>query len=308
MQTAHLQLDPTTCLLMFSSKRLELPSTTLTLSKTQRKSLRDLYQKYNFKSKSIDKIILTLFQYGEGEVEEDAQFENVLTAHITRSLRAGMPSLHKDICALIRSNEKSSSNVFLLDAYDVKRHPVLKLALRLVTSFIDNLKKYSLFTEPPQGILQNFLMYSVFDKGFHHRHICEAEEPTNAVLEPPTALLWASYLKSTLLEICGDIDGAISCIDEVSPSAEGFDIYMLYNNCILLKQCILHTPTAIDMYCKRSKLLKKQGNVARAAGICPLAALCHCRNGSYDLTPFVLFICRNYGRVPATGFTGPLSQ
>ena len=59
---------------------------------------------------------------------------------------------------------------------------------------------------------------------------------------------------------------------------------MLYNNCILLKQCILHTPTAIDMYCKRSKLLKKQGNVARAAGS-PLAALCHCRNGSSDLTP-----------------------
>lgn len=39
-------------------------------------------------------------------------------------------------------------------------------------------------------------------------------------------------------------------------------------------KCILHTPTAIDMYCKRSKLLKKQGNLALAAGSCSCSSLC----------------------------------
>ena len=154
MQTAHLQLDSSSCAIMFSSKRLELPSTNLRLSSSQRKSLRELYQKYNFKSKSINKIILTLFQYGEGDAEEDAQFENVLTAHVTRHLRDGMPSLHNDICALLRSHDKDSGNKYILDAYDVKRHPVFKLVLRLVDKFTDNLKKYSLFVEPTEGSAQ----------------------------------------------------------------------------------------------------------------------------------------------------------
>ncbi|KAJ1415727.1 NMDA receptor-regulated protein 1-domain-containing protein [Ochromonadaceae sp. CCMP2298] len=60
---------------------------------------------------------------------------------------------------------------------------------------------------------------------------------------PPTALLWAYYLQAHLQELCGDLPQALQSIDTA----------------------ILHTPTAIDMYGKRARLLKKMGDAVGAA-------------------------------------------
>ena len=144
---------------MFSLKRLELPSTSLSLTSGDRKSLRDLYAKHNFKSKSINKIILSLFHYdggssssGSSNAEEDAEFEAVLGRHITLYLREGMPSLHQDISALLRVKSSSTAQSYVTDPYDVRRHPVMILARRLVDHFIDNLKNHKSFGEPTKGL------------------------------------------------------------------------------------------------------------------------------------------------------------
>ncbi len=61
--------------------------------------------------------------------------------------------------------------------------------------------------------------------------------------ELPSALLWALYLQCHLLELSGRYAEALAVIEE----------------------CIQHTPTAIDMYSKKARLLKKQGDLAGAA-------------------------------------------
>jgi hypothetical protein len=86
--------------------------------------------------------------------------------------------------------------------------------------------------------------------------------------ELPTALLWALYLKSTLLEMCGDLAAAEHVVEEVAAFLSLFDCLSVSLSiiCYPSTQCILHTPTAIDMYCKKAKLQKKAGNAALAAG------------------------------------------
>lgn len=152
LQTAHLQLDTATSTAMFALKRLELPSTTLSLSESQRVSLRALYKQNNFKSKSIHKIVLSLFHYRHSSSDSaaDAEFEAVLDQHITRFLRDGMPSLYNDISALLRSDieEGQKQAKFVVDAYDLQRHPVMLLTQRLVDTYIANLKLFGTFVAP----------------------------------------------------------------------------------------------------------------------------------------------------------------
>ena len=61
--------------------------------------------------------------------------------------------------------------------------------------------------------------------------------------EPPTTLLWSLFLKSHLLEKSGLITEALAVIEE----------------------CVSHTPTALDMYIKKAKILRKLGDVQAAA-------------------------------------------
>merc|ERR1711871_966805 len=61
--------------------------------------------------------------------------------------------------------------------------------------------------------------------------------------EPPTTLLWSLFLKSHLLEKSGLITEALAVIEE----------------------CVSHTPTALDMYIKKAKILRKLGDIQAAA-------------------------------------------
>jgi hypothetical protein len=150
LQAAHLELDASTCSSMFALKALSLPSTTLPLTAAQLRSLRELYRKQNFKSKSIGKIFLTLFRYGAGdeaEGEDDKQFEEALRDHIMRCLREGIPSLHHDIAGLLYG----SSRLCVKEPYEVKRHPVMRLTQRVVDEFIESLTKHESFFPPSAG-------------------------------------------------------------------------------------------------------------------------------------------------------------
>mmetsp|Transcript_35229 Transcript_35229/g.94295 ORF Transcript_35229/g.94295 Transcript_35229/m.94295 type:complete len:708 (-) Transcript_35229:438-2561(-) len=62
-------------------------------------------------------------------------------------------------------------------------------------------------------------------------------------VEPPTTELWCLFLRAQLEEARGDIEEAIATID----------------------LCIQHTPTAVDMYERRARLLRKAGDVQAAA-------------------------------------------
>lgn len=59
----------------------------------------------------------------------------------------------------------------------------------------------------------------------------------------PQAIVWTKYLKAHLLEISGKYAEALTLIDE----------------------CIDHTPTALDMYVKKSEILQRNGEVQYAA-------------------------------------------
>lgn len=66
---------------------------------------------------------------------------------------------------------------------------------------------------------------------------------TSSNIEAPTSLLWAKFLKSHLLEKSGRMVEALALIEE----------------------CILHTPTALDMHIKKAKILRKLGDPQSAA-------------------------------------------
>ena len=79
----------------------------------------------------------------------------------------------------------------------------------------------------------------------HQQFYAPSSTPANGseLPELPSALLWSLFLYCHLLELKGDLTEAIKVIDE----------------------CIAHTPTGIDMYSKKARLLKKQGDLLGAA-------------------------------------------
>lgn len=62
-------------------------------------------------------------------------------------------------------------------------------------------------------------------------------------LEVPTSLLWALFLRTHLLERSGRLEEAL----------------------VSIQQCLDHTPTALDMYMKKGRILKKLGRLIEAS-------------------------------------------
>jgi N-alpha-acetyltransferase 15/16, NatA auxiliary subunit len=63
--------------------------------------------------------------------------------------------------------------------------------------------------------------------------------------DSPSSLLWAMFLRCHLCELSGDLAQALSLINE----------------------CIVHTPTACDMYMKKARVLKKTGDLKAASEV-----------------------------------------
>lgn len=212
LQTAYLELEQSRAKEMLALSRLDLPSTRLALSDSQRKVLLDLYRSGAFKSPK--KVELTLV--GQGE-----EFHSMLDAHMKKSLRSGIPALYHDVCALVSQPSPHDAFVLVLakDSVDFRSHPVTQIALGLVTEYISTLRSNNTF---------------------------ECAPAAGTEVEAPTALLWAMFLHAHLLERCGNLQLALSVIDE----------------------CISHTPTAPDMHLKRARILKQCGSLQQAAEAC----------------------------------------
>jgi peptide alpha-N-acetyltransferase len=69
--------------------------------------------------------------------------------------------------------------------------------------------------------------------------------PAEIDIETPTCLLWSLFLQSHLYEISGQLQEALAAIDA----------------------CIEHTPTALDMYMKKGRILKQLGDLQGAASV-----------------------------------------
>lgn len=67
--------------------------------------------------------------------------------------------------------------------------------------------------------------------------------PDSSTEEPPSTLLWAWYFKARLLEFSGNLSEALSLIDT----------------------CMDHTPTCVDIYECKGRLLKLSGDIEAAA-------------------------------------------
>lgn len=231
LQATHLELDDKQSAAMFSLKRLDLPSTTLPLDRTQLVSLRELYKECSFKSKYIRNIMLTFYRVsssGDADFnEEDNQaFTTLLDEHMKFNLRKGMPALYHDVCSLIRLPDLSNPGQTTLpkEPFDFIQHPITIIASRLVDGYIHNLRETETFDK---------------DAGAGDGNDQQKSK------EAPPALLWALYLKCHLLELSGNLQGAMAVID----------------------QSIDHTPTALDMYCKKAKLMKNMGDFYNASTV-----------------------------------------
>lgn len=212
LQAAYLELESDRSSAMFALKRLELPSTVLNLDAAQLNTLKELYTTVmSFHKKSAANKIVLGFCRGSEELRA------ALDSHMKDNLRSAIPSLFHDICSLVKVPDPNDSSrvLYSIDAADFKQHEVVKIALELVDAYLVNLRKCNQFDAAS----------------------------TRTEPEPPTALLWALYLKTHLLEMSGELDAALEVIDEA----------------------IAHTPTAIDMFGKRARLLKKLGNYTAAA-------------------------------------------
>lgn len=97
-----------------------------------------------------------------------------------------------------------------------------------------DVKNHSIFkmvTEIVDGYIESLTTKTTFPNA--------AEEET----EPPSTLLWTLYLRSYLHELCGEYTQGLSLID----------------------RCIEHTPTIVDLYERKGRLLKLSGDLQAAA-------------------------------------------
>jgi len=138
LQVSYLELDPTTSLEMFSLKKLQLPSTTLQLSKEQMVVLKDMYVASNFKTRNVSKILLTV-------CSDRDELKVALDKHLRSSLHNALPALYHDIFSLVSIPDpmnQSSHVVFASDPIDIKQHEVILITRELVDKYISNLSSH----------------------------------------------------------------------------------------------------------------------------------------------------------------------
>ena len=172
------------------------------------------------KSIAIKRIHLTLLS------PTSAEFRTAVDRHCQRQIIKGVPSLGLDISALYLIEDKQQRNkknengdveprlVLAHDPVDVKMHPVYRMMVELVDSYINSLAAHHTF-------------------------------PNDSVEHPPSVLLWAWYLRSVLHE-------------EAAEYAQGIT---------LINKCIEHTPTGVDFYELKARLLEAGGDIQQAADV-----------------------------------------
>lgn len=126
--------------------------------------------------------------------------------------------------------EKNGRYARVTDPVDVKSHPVYSILVGLVDGYILSLESTFRFGKAV-GIEEN--------GGANGQDEDE---------QPPSALLWTYYLRALLHETCGEYSEAIALTDK----------------------SIAHTPTAVDVYEVKARLLAAAGDTLGAAEVLDL--------------------------------------
>ena len=168
------------------------------------------------RSMAIKRIHLTLFTPGCN------QFKWAIDQYCRRQIIKGVPSLGSDLSSLYLVEEKilaGTSSVMTrytlaTDPVDIKSHEVYSVLVDLVDAYTISLASNGTF-------------------------------PNDTTKHPPSALVWAWYLRCVLYEQAAEYGQAIS----------------------LINKCIDHTPTAVDFYELKSRVLESGGDIQQAADV-----------------------------------------
>mmetsp|Transcript_1751 Transcript_1751/g.3171 ORF Transcript_1751/g.3171 Transcript_1751/m.3171 type:complete len:765 (+) Transcript_1751:704-2998(+) len=188
-----------------------LPSL-LVLTDAQKTTLKDEYKNQLLvqypKSAAIMRIIMMLLDI------ESKEWTDKIQSYIQTNLKRGVPSLGDDLSALFLCCCPDNGNEYYIaqDPVDVKSHKAFRSISNIVDGIIDSLEGNSTF-------------------------------PNDDEIQPPSTLLWAWFLRSTLYEFAAEYREAVHFIDK----------------------CIDQTPTGVDLYELKGRLLKKAGDIHAAA-------------------------------------------
>lgn len=210
LMVARLQLDSESCKNALLISGAVTFATRYKLESHQKVALLQLYQGELLnqfpKSQTIKRIPLTLMDINSNE------WKDSLSEYIKKNLIRGVPSLGSDLASLILVADENENDVyrFASDPVDVKDHPMYQRLGKIVDSSIHSLENN-----------QKFDMNDGDD-----------------LVQPPSTLLWAWYLRAELHRRAGEYADALSLIDK----------------------CIDQTPTAVDAYELKGVLLSEAGN------------------------------------------------
>ncbi len=223
---ALLKCDRETCLEVEKMKGTGTLATLRSMSDDERSVLLDAYgdstmtdgdrvglTKLYPRSNGIKRIYISLLP------KDGEEFMSAIDKYCQKQIMKGVPSLGEDLSSLYLMEDSSTTNsslVLATDPLDLKEHPVYKLLVDLIDSYITSLSANNAF---PNG-----------DGGGE----C-----------PPSTLLWTWYLRSILHE-------------QIAEYAQGITV---------INKCIEHTPTAVDFYELKARLLEAGGDIKQAADV-----------------------------------------
>jgi len=202
-----LEIDGDLCDEALNLTGTRIIATLIPLAPDQKQVIRDAYStelapKYPT-SVAIQRIPISIL---EGD-----ELMEALDGRCRRDLNRGVPSLASELLSYIFV-ERDGRYVRPDDPVDIRSHPVFKMIIAKVDSYVSCLESESKFS-------------------YHD----DSEEP-------PSTLLWTWYLRAGLHEMAAEY-------------AEGI---------ALLDKCIEHTPTAVDIYELKARLLKAAGDMKSA--------------------------------------------
>mmetsp|Transcript_9838 Transcript_9838/g.22539 ORF Transcript_9838/g.22539 Transcript_9838/m.22539 type:complete len:828 (+) Transcript_9838:720-3203(+) len=189
------------------------------------------------RSRAIKRIPLTFLPIESGELKAS------LEQYMAGMIRSGVPALAADLSGLYTA--RSSKQVDPVSGLQGSSHPTAPHAPLDADpgSAVEagRLKR----CKDPAEVSGHPVFQLVLDlaQGFHAAMKAEGALTSGGAKEPPTAYLWCLYLLAQLEEARGSYGAALS----------------------LLEEAIAHTPTAVDLYERRARLLRKSGDLEGAA-------------------------------------------
>ena len=121
----------------------------------------------------------------------------------------------------------NSKSEILKDSVQFKIHPVTIMVSEIVDRFSENLRNSDSFDD--------------FKEDPSEKH----SDKGNIIKEAPGVYLWCMYLQCHLFVRSGELVKALAVIE----------------------RCLVHTPTALDMFTMKARILKKCGDLKEATAV-----------------------------------------